>query len=169
MNTNGMEIERKFLIVYPDAEVLAGCEMSEITQTYLSGSAAGFSERVRKRGANGAFTYTHTRKTHINDMRRIEIEEEISREEYAKLLERADPERRVIHKKRFCLEHGGKIFEIDLYPFWADRAVMEVELGDETESFDFPPEILIIKEVTGDKRYTNASIARNIPTDELKG
>ena len=24
-------------------------------------------------------------------------------------------------------------------------------------------------EVTGDKRYTNASIARNIPTDELKG
>ena len=63
------------------------------------------------------------------------------------------------------LAYEGKDFEIDVYPFWQDRAVMEIELADEAEAVKLPPEIEIIKEVTRDRRYTNAALAREIPLD----
>lgn len=63
--------------------------------------------------------------------------------------------------------YKNQLFEIDIYPFWNDRAVMELELSDEEQSIVFPENIEIIKEVTDDKRYTNASIARSIPFDAI--
>ena len=36
MNNNGFEIERKFLIAYPERELLDRGESSVITQTYLA-------------------------------------------------------------------------------------------------------------------------------------
>ena len=63
------------------------------------------------------------------------------------------------------LPYDGKDFEIDVYPFWQDKAVMEIELTDEMETVMLPPEIEIIKEVTGDRRYTNAALAKAIPED----
>ena len=63
------------------------------------------------------------------------------------------------------LAYGGKEFEIDVYPFWLDKAVMEIELTDEEEPVALPPEIEIIRDVTADRRYTNASLARAIPED----
>lgn len=168
LNINNTEIERKFLIRYPDTTFLASCAAyTEIAQTYLKHDNEKMSERVRKRGKEGVYTYTHTCKTHINAMRRIEIENEISEEEYNTLLERADPERNVINKVRWCLDYKGQIFEIDIFPFWNDRAYLEIELTDETDSVELPPFIEIIKEVTGDKRYTNASLAKAIPMDEI--
>lgn len=168
MNVDNFEIERKFLIKYPEESVLSSCaDVSEIIQTYLLGSEKGFSERVRKRGKDGKYMYTHTRKMHITDMRRIELENEIGEQEYSELLLRADPERRMICKKRYCLMFENQLFEIDIYPFWNDRAVMELELSDEGQSILFPDTIEVIKEVTDDKRYTNASIARSIPFDVI--
>lgn len=111
--------------------------------------------------------YTHTRKRHITDLRRVELESEITEEEYQELLLRSDPERNVVYKKRYCLDYEGQRFEIDVYPFWRDRAIMELELENEDQKIVFPESITIIKEVTDDKRYTNASIARSIPFDEL--
>ena len=160
------EIERKFLIKYPDMAMLrTHAEGTEIVQTYLLSPAKGVTARVRKRGRDGAYTYTHTVKTKINPMRRIEDEREISRAEYEELLQTADPKRRTIHKERWCLDYQGQMFEIDVFPFWNDRAVMEIELTDEEQAVAFPPEIRIIKEVTGDKRYTNASMAKEIPNE----
>ena len=63
------------------------------------------------------------------------------------------------------LAYEGKELEIDVYPFWQDRAVMEIELTDEAEAVALPPEIEIIKEVTRDRRYTNAALAKAIPAD----
>ena len=50
-------------------------------------------------------------------------------------------------------------------PAGQDKAVMEIELTDETETIKLPPEIEIIKEVTRDRRYTNAALAKAIPAD----
>ena len=63
------------------------------------------------------------------------------------------------------LRRGNHFFEIDIYPFWRDKAVMEIELSSEDEDFEIPHEIKVIKEVTGDKRYKNASLAIEIPRD----
>ena len=70
------EIERKYLIRYPDRELLDRCaEKTEITQTYLQ-SRGGPTARVRKRGLDGTYVYTHTQKTRISDVKRIELERE---------------------------------------------------------------------------------------------
>ena len=49
--------------------------------------------------------------------------------------------------------------EIDIYPFWDDRAVAEVEVGSEDEVVHLPDCIRVIREVTEDGRYKNASLA----------
>ena len=167
MNTSGMEIERKFLIRYPDKAFLESAySTTEIVQTYLS-APKGVSERVRKRWDAEQCKYYHTEKIHISDMTRIEKEREIGEAEYLELLTRADSERKPIEKMRCCIDYRGQIFEIDLYPFYTDRAIMEIELASETQEIVFPPEVEIIREVTSDKRYTNASMARSIPYDEI--
>lgn len=51
------------------------------------------------------------------------------------------------------------MLEIDLFPFWKDRAFCEVELAREEETVNLPPWLEVIREVTDDPRYTNASLA----------
>lgn len=166
MNQNGYEIERKFLICRPAAAWLEeNCQGSDIIQTYLKSEAPGHSDRVRRREGDNGVVYTHTVKRRLSDLRREEQEREISEAEYWALLQRADPERRAIRKRRYVLAYEGKDFEIDIYPFWQDRAVMEIELADEEEAVKLPPEIEVIKEVTQDRRYTNAALAKAIPAD----
>ena len=166
MNQNGYEIERKYLIRRPaEAWLEANCQGTDIIQTYLKTEAPGHSDRVRRRAGKNGVVYTHTVKRRITDLRREEQEREISETEYLSLLQRADPERRVIEKRRYVLAYDGKEFEIDVYPFWQDKAVMEIELSEETETVKLPPQIEIIRDVTADRRYTNAALAREIPAD----
>lgn len=160
-----LEIERKFLIRYPDLNWLQHCpeaRCTEIVQTYLL-SRPGESRRVRSWTENGSTVYIRTFKQSLTDRTRIEREEQISPEEYDILLQKADPERRPIEKKRWCIPYGSHTLEIDLYPFWSDQAVLEVELKSEDEEFLLPPELEVIREVTGDPRYLNSSLAREIP------
>ncbi|MBQ2716750.1 MAG: hypothetical protein IJF21_08110, partial [Clostridia bacterium] len=89
------EIERKYLIEYPDTDLLEKISdsKSEISQTYLK-TDSGFTSRVRKRTSNGVTKYIFTEKKRITDVVCIENEREIDREEYNDLLKLADPERR---------------------------------------------------------------------------
>lgn len=162
-----MEIERKFLIAMPDLDWLAAeAEDTEITQTYLR-SLPGFStNRVRKRGRDGCYTYTHTRKQHITDVTRVELEHEISEERYLELLKEADPDRHTIHKRRYCLDYEGQTFEIDIFPFWTTQAYMELEMRSEDQEIRFPPQIRILREVSSDSRYNNSELAREIPVED---
>jgi CYTH domain-containing protein len=168
MNNNGYEIERKYLINMPDGKWLdENTEASEIVQTYLRKKEPGQSERVRMRNGKNGTVYTHTQKKRISDLRREENESEISREEYFRLLLNADLNREIIIKNRYTFTFNGQTFEIDIYPFWKDRAVMEVELEDEEIPVLMPPDIKVIKEISHDKRYTNAALAKDVPHDVI--
>ena len=166
MNIDGFEIERKYLIAMPDSAFLAACERSEITQTYLLGEE-NTTERVRKRVYRDKCEYTHTIKRKLNDMRRIEDEREIDEAAYSALLERADPARRPIEKTRCCFTHDGRLWELDVFPFWENQAFLEIELTSEEEDFSLPPGIRLIREVTDDPRYTNAALSFEIPDEEI--
>ena len=163
MNIDGFEIERKFLIAMPEASFLAGCEASKITQTYLLGEE-NTSERVRQRVWKENCEYTHTVKLKLSNIRRIETENVIDRAEYERLLDRADPQRTPIVKTRYC----GKLWELDVFSFWDDRAFLEIELADEEEEFALPAEIRLIREVTDDPRYTNAALSLAIPEETIE-
>lgn len=162
----GVETERRFLIRMPAPELLALCESSDIEQTYIISDGGGRA-RVRRRGNSGRWTYTFTEKKRISQMSRIENEREIDEEEYLALLERADPKRRCVRKTRYIYPYLGQNFEIDVFPFWQDRAIMELELDSEDQTIALPPDISVIKEVTLDGRYTNSSLAAEVPYDDI--
>ena len=158
------EIERKFLIEFPNIEILEKYPKSEIAQTYLK-TENGFTSRVRKRTSDGVTKYIFTEKKRITDLTCIENEREISAKEYEELLKLADPERTTVEKVRYCIPFNGRVVEVDIYPFWNDRAIAEVELESEDEATLLPDFIKIIRDVTAEKAYKNASIAKKIPDD----
>ncbi len=156
------EIERKYLIEYPDIEWLENnpaCQRIEIIQTYLN-CAEGEEIRVRQRGIDGNYIYFQTIKRKVTGLKRIEIEKRLSQAEYLKLLMDADTTKRQIRKTRYCLTYGNQYFEIDVYPFWDDKAVAELELSDENAEIVFPEQIKVIREITDDDSYKNSSLAK---------
>lgn len=157
-----LEIERKFLIEYPDIEwleSLSSCRRIEIIQTYLKSSSAD-EVRVRQRGIDGHYIYFKTIKRTLEGAKRIEIETRLTRDEYLDHLMQADTEKRQIRKTRYCLIDGARYFEIDVYPFWRDQAIMEIELKSEDEEIVIPGKIRVIREVTDDPAYKNAELAK---------
>ena len=72
----------------------------------------------------------------------------------------ADTTKNQIRKTRYCLVYKNQYFEIDIFPFWKDKAIMEIELNREDQEIEIPKMIKIIKEVTDDERYFNASLAK---------
>ncbi len=160
------EIERKYLIEKPDEALLdslPNCRKVEIMQTYLKTDDE--ETRIRQRGCKGSYIYTITNKKTISPIKRIENERRITEREYLTYLSQADTSVHQIRKTRYCLSYGGKYFEIDIYPFAKERAICEIELLSEEEKFDFPPFIKVIKEVTGNKEYSNYSFAKTLPQD----
>lgn len=156
------EIERKFLIEYPDIKELAelpNCEKVEIIQTYLN-APVGEEVRIRQRGNKGDYIYFETSKKSVSGLKRVEVERRLTKDEYLRRLMDADPTRRPIRKDRYCLADGNQYFEIDVYPFWSDQAIMEIELSDPNEEIRFPEMLHVIREVTEDERYKNSSLAK---------
>ncbi len=165
-----LEIERKFLIRYPDRaflEQFPGGSATQITQTYLL-AQPGLTRRVRKRGTPGNWQYILTEKRRRTALTAEEMERQLTEEEYLSALEMADPARKPVEKIRYVLPYAGHLLEVDLYSFWQDRATLEVELQSEEEVFQLPPEIQVVREVSADFRYKNVNLAKEIPMDELE-
>lgn len=157
------EIERKFLIEYPDIamlEAMPNCSKLQIIQTYLK-SENGDEVRIRQRGSQGHYLFWKTTKRYISGMKRTEIEQRLSQAEYLSLLMEADTAKRQIRKNRYCLTYENHYFEIDVYPFWNDKAILEIELHSEDQEFPIPDFLHVIKEVTDDPQYKNSALANN--------
>jgi CYTH domain-containing protein/DNA-binding XRE family transcriptional regulator/predicted ATPase len=158
-----MEIERKFLITRPNLRALEQnphCARVDIIQTYLKTEDPSEELRIRQRGSGGHYIYFMTRKKRVSDLKRVEVEERLSQEEYLSLMVQADPAYRSIHKQRYCLSENGLYYEIDIYPDWGDTALMEIELHSDDQEIILPEGIEVIREVTGEEAYTNRSMAR---------
>lgn len=150
-----LEAARRYLIVCPDLgtlERLPNCRKVEMVQTWLL-AREGVDPRVRSRCENGNYIFYKTYNRPVPDAAPIELEEPLTEEEYLALLLEADPAKRPLRKTRYCLTHDGQYFEIDVYPFWPDRAIVEIELRGEGEEVRFPEDWEILREVTRDPAY----------------
>lgn len=156
---NDVECERKFLVAYPDMAALAKYHpyRSHIEQVYLVNETA--THRLRKRTAGGFTAFIETIKIRITGARCKEIERTISEEEYEELLALADPEKHPIVKDRYCFVYENQYFELDVFAFWKDKAVVELELKNEEQPVTLPPELTLIAEVTDDASYKNNHLA----------
>jgi len=158
-----IEIERKYLIAKPDLDTLVrhtSFTVVDIVQTYLK-STDGSERRVRQRGQSGNFSYYLTEKREIDSLKRAEVEKKISEKEYLRYLSEMDSTLTPIVKKRICFVYHSQYFEVDLFDFSDDHALMEIELTSENSSVDLPDFIHVIKEVTDDPHYRNHNLSKN--------
>ena len=151
-----LEIERKYLLSGTPPEAL-GHPAIVVEQGYIPGRK--LKERLRKSVfADGSVRYYRTVKLG-SGLVRTEIEEETDERVFAHLWVLTEGRR--IRKTRYVVPHADFTWEIDVF---TDRelALAEVELPDEHAVAPIPPWLapFLVKEVTGDKTYTNASLAR---------
>lgn len=155
--TAPIEAERKFLVEIVGE--LPECRELEITQTYLK-EKDGLEPRVRKREENGQTVYYLTTKRFVSVNERVEIEKEITKEEYDTLLAAANPTKRPIRKRRQCFEWDGRYLELDTFvepPH--SHHLLEIEHVSMEDEIKFPSFLKVIKEVTDDPEWYNSNIA----------
>ncbi len=160
------EIERKYLIAMPDRvklQLIPRCDVTQIEQTYLTDDGDGMCRRVRKRGnPQSGWQYTLTKKQHVGFGERIELEEEISPEQYQAFLKEADPDKQTIRKNRYCFPFRKQVFELDVYDFSDTLATLEIELPSIDTPVILPSFIEVIADVTDDERYSNHAISERL-------
>lgn len=161
-----LEIEKKFLIEMPDLEHIQSnfnCTKCDIIQTYLWADDEVTERRIRQRGLNGNYSYYYTEKREVSDASRYEVERKISESEYLDLMLLWDYKTNPIRKTRYCFVWKNLYFELDIYPFWDDKAILEIELTSENDEIAIPDFISVIREVTNDKSFKNRSLALRKP------
>jgi CYTH domain-containing protein len=154
----------------PDLALLEradGVKIKKIVQTYLKRENEK-NARVRKIDENGKISYIKTVKQRISTLSAYEDEREIDEIAYINELTHTDTTKRTIVKTRYCVPFDRHVVEIDVYPFWNDRAILEVELSSEDEHFSLPDYVRVIKEVSDDGRYKNTKLAEYVPEDEIQ-
>lgn len=155
----GYEIERKFLVSMPDLQTLDIKKKLDITQIYLNNGENNAQRRVRCISENENIRYIYTEKLFLTPVTRKEMEYEIDRHEYDRLITQAREDYSPINKTRYCFDYCNQLFELDIYPFSESLAVMELELDSEEQEIIFPGNIDIITEITGNPAYSNAALA----------
>ena len=144
------EIERKYL-VRDDSWRASGCPALTVRQAYLASNFT--TTRIRIIDDARAFL---TIKSAVSGIRRLEFEYEIPLNDAASLLELR--ESGLIDKLRYRLPWNGLTWEIDV--FHGDNhglVIAEIELPHEHQAFIRPD--WLGREVTSDRRYSNASLA----------
>ena len=59
-------------------------------------------------------------------------------------------------------KYDDEYFELDVYPFWNDKATLEIELLSEDQPFKLPPFIKLIREVSHEPEYRNIALAQRM-------
>jgi len=167
-----LEIERKFLIDFPKSwsqftELLENViDIKRISQTYLNKDDDGVSPRVRK-SVDGLLgetnvVYTYNKKHFVSNGINEEKEEKISKEEYEKLLKNKSSTNNTLQKIRLVFKYHDQLFEFDLLQNeLKGLAILEIELKTKNDSVELPPFLVVLKEVTGDKKYNNFELSKN--------
>ena len=152
--------KRKYLISMPDMENLAeryAAVPIDMVQTYLCMTNPCIERRVRRQKHGGDYMYFYTEKHIRPDGTKWETEKPITEQDYNRYLLEADPELQSVDKTKYRFVYDSCRFEIDVYPFSADKAVMF--RYSENDEAAIPPEIRVIREVTGDPDYKNKQLA----------
>lgn len=155
-----IEIERRWLVEYPVIYHLG--KPSQIDQHYL-----GNGYRVRKEvSPSGEIVFTKTIKTTINHVANEEHEEIIDKAEYERLMKTST---RRIAKNRYRIDHEGLVIELDQIFLMGSNVVWIAEVELETEDQEFTIPLWFGKEITGDKSYSNYSLASMTTPPVFKG
>ena len=153
--------KRKFLISMPDmAQLTEKYRAAEIdmVQTYLVMTNPSIERRIRREKNGGEQLYFYTEKHFRDDGTKWDTEKPITEKQYNGYMLEADPELRSVSKTKYRFVYDSRRFEIDVYPFSSEKAVMFI-YGEKPEHC-VPDGIEILSEVTGDPQYKNKALSR---------
>ena len=156
------EVWHKYLIAMPDVEKLQtefSASAIDMMQTYLVKTQPNVVRRIRQQKNGQEYLYFYTEKRYA-DKDAWETEKPITQKEYVQYLMEADTALHAVHKTKYRFAVDGQRFEIDVYPFSQERAIMRAELPEGKNAPERLQEIEILREVTGDPAYKNSSLAR---------
>ena len=153
--------KRKYLIEMPDLDEFSrrySAVSLDMMQTYLSPTTPGVERRIRQQTSGGEYLYFYTEKHLMADGTKWDTEKPISEKQYIRYLMEGDSSLHSVRKVKHRFIHDGRRMEIDVYPFSTDRAVLFVYAGGAEAAL--PPELKVLREVTGDPAYKNRQLAR---------
>ena len=156
-----IEIERKFLVKgRPNfsLEIFSNQQIVDIEQFYLI-SDSDEEVRVRRRTQWDSSTYFKTIKRFISSIKRHETEQFIRARDYFEARKLQLPNTRVIKKDRHCFVWRNQYFELDVFYNPYGLYLLEIELTEENDQVELPPGLVIEREVTDDKMYSNRALA----------
>jgi len=167
------EIERKFLVSEADLTNAENVELFSIESVYLDAeklakvdpSLAADGDRPReirvskRTGTDGVTVYESISKLGGHELTREEAIVTIDEAAFNSAAAKFGKSR--IEKKRFKFTYLRNVFELDVFPP-SNLIILEIELKDEKQLFALPPYVEIVKDVTGESKYYNASMAEEI-------
>lgn len=156
LTNDNVEIEKKWLIDKDNIKYdLSEAKVYEIEQTYIN-----FSPEIRVRRVNGS-QYSFTLKKNMSEdgMVRDEFDFLITEDEYNELISKKVGE--TILKTRYKLLRDNQIITIDIFKGDLEGlAYLEIEFANMEEANSFETPDWVLKDVTDDVRYKNASLAQ---------
>lgn len=151
--------KKKYLVAMPDCatlEKLYGAAPAEMMQTYLVPVRQDTERRIRQQKNGSGYLYFYTEKRIALDGTRWVTEKPISEKEYVAYLMEADVSLHSVIKQKYSFTYDKRRMELDVYPFSSDKAIL-FAYGADTGRL--PPEIEILKDVTGEAEYKNRALA----------
>lgn len=155
-----MPRKKKYLIAMPDMAQLAATYNAatlDMMQTYLQKTQPRVERRVRQQRNGTEYLYFYTEKHLMEDGTKWDTERPISLKEYVQYLMEGDPALHQVHKMKYRFTYRSQRFEIDVYPFSEDKAIMFRYAG--SDNVELPPEITVLRDVTDDPEYKNRQLA----------
>ena len=153
--------KRKFLVEMPNVFALAqryNALALDMMQTYLCVTNPTVERRIRQQANGEEYLYFYTEKHTMPDGAQWVTEKPISEKVYIRYLMEGDSSLHSVRKTKYRFIYGDCRFELDVYPFSQDRAILFMYSSG--ADAPMPPEIEVIREVTGDPAYKNRQLAR---------
>ena len=153
--------KRKYLISMPDTAYLVdtlGAAAMDMMQTYLAPTKPNVERRIRQQKSGNEYLYFYTEKRLGDDGRRWVTERPISEKEYVAYLMEGDVSLHSVRKTKYRFTYDGRRMEVDVYPFSDTKAILFV-YDPAQDGASVPPEITVLREVTGDPNYKNRHLA----------
>lgn len=153
----------KFLLdsILPDDSEFPPFQDFEVVHDYLA-SQPMTQARLRKRGQNGHYTYTHTvRRTEPVSGQTVEVRNTLTSRDYHNMLVQRDKTHDTIYKTRRCFLWNNQYFQLDIYrepchPRCRGLVLMETYTSATREELQdrLPTFLVVRRDVTGDPGFS---------------
>lgn len=172
LSTNSKK--RKFLVKrILDWEQFPAHQNFIVNHDYLVTPSRKMQARIRRRGQNGQWTYTHTiRRPEINEQS-VELRMAINSRDYGILLAQRDDRHYTIYKKRTCFLWNNHYFHLDQYEEPCPNGckgliLLETYTTREGGLLELPDFLEIDTEVTGNAKYSMFNLSLKEEMDRTK-